>query len=348
MHTLGVKLGLPTSAIVPVTTADLTNNVLRTGGFTAFINPGFSMAVGTTAAPTPAGTNLTAWVQAGGTYIGTSNGSSTAATGGNVAPVTAIRNTGLTTANTTTIPNLLTPGSTFDAMFDTSSPVAWGFDLGGWVYRDSSANPVYDKTTLTANNADAKSVVTFANTPDEKYGYEVNAAALGGQPAVIEDPFGTGRVVLFGFDPFFRSWKEQDERLVLNAALYPAGAALAAAPASEKTAQAAPTAGEIAPASVAPAKVAAKVAATKQSKVSDRDVRIQVKRKDAAKLKQAVKRTKLSKAIRKKISYKTTKTTVTLVIKGVRTSNEHAREQWVGELRHQLDRRKVKPIYALL
>ena len=37
-------------------------------------------------------------------------------------------------------------------------------------------------------------------------------------------PFGSGRSVLIGFNPFYRSWKEQDERLVLNAALYPKGA----------------------------------------------------------------------------------------------------------------------------
>ena len=39
---------------------------------------------------------------------------------------------------------LLTPGSTFDATFDTTNPVAWGFDLGGWIYRESSGNPVLD------------------------------------------------------------------------------------------------------------------------------------------------------------------------------------------------------------
>ncbi len=37
-------------------------------------------------------------------------------------------------------------------------------------------------------------------------------------------PYGSGHSVLLGFNPFYRSWKESDERLVLNAALYPKGA----------------------------------------------------------------------------------------------------------------------------
>ena len=39
---------------------------------------------------------------------------------------------------------------------------------------------------------------------------------------------------------------------------------------------------------------------------------------------------------------------MTLVIKGVRTSDEHARKPWVSRLRKELDRRKVKPVYALV
>ena len=78
------------------------------------------------------------------------------------------------------------------------------------------------------------------------------------------------------------------------------------------------------------------------------DLKIQVKRKDSAKLKAAVKSAKLSKSLKKKLTYRTTKTTVTLVIKGVRTKDEHARKHWVSKIRNGLDRRKVKPIYALV
>ena len=43
----------------------------------------------------------------------------------------------------------------------------------------------------------------------------------------------------------------------------------------------------------------------------------------APKLKAAVKVAKLSKSVKKKVSYTKTKTTYTLVVKGVRTSDEH-------------------------
>ena len=89
-------------------------------------------------------------------------------------------------------------------------------------------------------------------------------------------------------------------------------------------------------------------AGVKPSKVSDRDLKIKVKRSDAAKLKAAVKAAKLSKSIKRKLRYTTTKTSVTLVVKGVRTSDEHARKAWVSRIKHGLDRRKVKPIYALV
>jgi hypothetical protein len=61
-----------------------------------------------------------------------------------------------------------------------------------------------------------------------------------------------------------------------------------------------------------------------------------------------VKAAKLSKSIQRKVKYTTTKTTVTLTIKGVRTSDEHARKAWVSRLRNGLDRRKVKPLSALV
>ncbi|RKQ90486.1 zinc carboxypeptidase [Solirubrobacter pauli] len=343
LHDLGIKLGLPTRVIVPVTSTDLTNNVLSTGGFTAFINQGSAIAVSTGTEPnqtlTTIGQNLQNWVNAGGTYIGVNNN------GTNVAR--QIRTTTLEAETTTTLPDLsrlLTPGSTFDGTYDVTNPVAWGFDLGGWIYRDNSGNSVFRSSTVGTT---ASTVVRYKPTPDEKYGYENLANILDDRPAVVDSPAGQGRAVLFGFNPFFRSWKEQDERLLLNAALYPKGAALAAEAASETTAQPAPVLTEIKAAAVAP-KAKGVGTAIKGKTVSDRDVKIQVKRKDSAKLKLAVKRTRLSKAIRKKISYRTTKTTVTLVIKGVRTSNEHAREQWVGELRNQIQRRKVTPIYALL
>ena len=79
---------------------------------------------------TPLGTNLLAFINGGGNYVGA-----------NANGVNAARTIGATTLNTisTITTGLLTPGSTFDGTYDSTNPVAWGFDLGGWIYRDSSA-----------------------------------------------------------------------------------------------------------------------------------------------------------------------------------------------------------------
>ena len=61
-----------------------------------------------------------------------------------------------------------------------------------------------------------------------------------------------------------------------------------------------------------------------------------------------MKAARLSKSIRRKIHYATTRKTVTLVVKGVRTSDEHARKTWVSRVTRALERRHVDPIYALL
>src|SRR5262249_6751522 len=67
------------------------------------------------------------------------------------------------------------------------------------------------------------------------YGYEVNAnTSLPGRPAVVDQPFGEGHAIMLGFDPWYRAWTTQEERLVLNSLLYPAGTAIpAGAPSGE-------------------------------------------------------------------------------------------------------------------
>jgi Zinc carboxypeptidase len=339
MFVLTQKDKLPAGMVLPVTSADLANGVLRSGNFTAFINPGSSIATTSGDTMTPAGTALRDFITNGGVYIGTNaNGAS------------AARTIGAATLNTTSIPGILTPGSTFDATFNTTNPVAWGFDLGGWIYRDSSGNAIFDPNTVGVGS----SVVTFATgvaVDPEKYGYDSNAAGLASKPAIVHSEYGSGRSVLFGFNPFFRAWKEQDERLVLNAALYPLGASIPAGAPSPSTAEPAVSAADIKPASAPiPAAKLTDVARKPVTTVAnvDRDVRIQVKRADAAKLKAAVKAAKLSKAVRKKLRYVTTRKTVTLVVKGARTSDEHVRKMWVSRITKGLDRRKVKPLYALV
>ena len=81
----------------------------------------------------------------------------------------------------------------------------------------------------------------------------------------------------------------------------------------------------------------------------DRDVRIQVARKHAAKLKRAVKAAKLPKTTRKQVRYVRSGRTVTLVVKGARRStNDHARGEWVRRIVGRLDKRGVKVLFAQL
>jgi hypothetical protein len=221
MFDLTVKEGIPTSQIGQITSTDLAAGVLVSQHYTAFINPTSTIAAGAGA------TALQAFVNGGGIYVG-------ALTGG----ATSARNAGVTTVNTNAISGLTTPGSTFDATWATSNPVAWGFDAGGWIYRETNGDPVYDPATLAGNGSTipaATAVATYSPAGDcggpagfgNCYGYEVNANAnLPGRPAVIDQPFGAGHAILLGFDAWFRGWTTQEERLVLNAVLYPAGTAI--------------------------------------------------------------------------------------------------------------------------
>jgi hypothetical protein len=345
MHTLSVKLGLPVSTstktgrIIPVTSTDIANGRLVNENFTALINPNGTIATTDANGITPTGAALKAFINGGGNYVGiNANGVNAART---------IDAATLNTSPSSEYPNLLTPGSTFDATFDTTNPVAWGFDLGGWVYRDSNGNPVFNPATVGTGT----SVVKYKATPDEKYGYETNATPLWNRPAVVEQPYGSGRSVLFGFNPFYRSWKEQDERLVLNAVLFPKGGVVTGAAPTPASAAPAPQAAAIAPvAAPVTGSSAAEAVRAPVTKVhaTDRDVRIKVKRRDGKKLKAAVRAANLSTKVKRNLRYSTTRSSVTLIVKNARTSNEHTRKDWVSRVVNGLDRRKVKPISALV
>jgi hypothetical protein len=228
MFDLTQREGVPTSQIGQLTSTDLANGVLQSGGYTVLVDPGSTIS-----ATTPVGTAGTpaqvvqAFINAGGTYLGTGAGGATSA-----------RNAGVTTLNTNTVSGINTPGSTFDATWNTTDPAGWGMDAGGWIYRESSNDPNFDAATLAGDGGSipaATAVATFAPAGDcggpagfgNCYGYEVNANAnLPGRPAVVDQPFGAGHAIMLGFDPWYRSWTAQGERLVLNALLFPSSAAV--------------------------------------------------------------------------------------------------------------------------
>ena len=311
LFTLTQKIGLPGSMVLPITTPDLEAGDLINEGFTALINPSSTLAAG------PGATALQAFVNQGGRYVGQLAGGTTTA-----------RNAGLTLLNTNPIAQIETPGAFFSATFDTANPAAWGFDNGGFLYRESSNDPNYDPATLAGNGGAipaAGAAVAYA-IPLESFGFSRNALGAGqlpGRPAVVDQPFGAGRSILLGFDAFYRAWRESDERLILNAVLYPDDGVIA------------PTARRAAATTAAPV-AAAKLPAVRKRKLASvsrtaRDVRIKVARRDGAQLRRAVRAAKLPKRLQRKVRWQTTRKSVTLVVKRARTrSNEHDRGVWIG------------------
>jgi hypothetical protein len=212
MFDLTQKEQVPVSQISQLTSTDLANGVLRSGGYTVLIDP--DSAISATTPSGPAGTPaqaVQAFVNDGGTFLGTGNGGATSA-----------RNAGLTILNTSTVSGISTPGSTFDATWDASDPVGWGFGAGGWIYRESNSDPNFDPATLGGNGGTippATAVTTFAPAGDcggpagfgNCYGYEVNANAnLPGRPAVVDQAFGAGHAIMLGFDPWYRAWTTEE------------------------------------------------------------------------------------------------------------------------------------------
>jgi hypothetical protein len=343
LHTLTQKIGLPGYAdedqvanamLSTIDASELAAGELVAKNYTVVLNPNQSIPAGDGA------TALQAFVNGGGTYVGTlGNGTTTA------------RNAGLTTLNTVASSTLNSPGATFStpgstftgAFFPALSPVAWGFDDNGFIYRDATGNPIYDEATM----GDAKAAVRYAN-PLKSLGFSRSATGPGkldGRPAVVEDPFGSGRAIMFGHNAFYRSWKESDERLVLNALLYPR-TGVRAAGVVQRMQTAAPVAAEPLPEAKLPAVLSRPV---RKARGGDRDVKIEVARRHTAKLKVAVKAAKLPKATRKKVRYVRTAKTTTLVVKGARSStNDHARGEWVRRVVGRLDRRGVKILHAQL
>jgi hypothetical protein len=103
----------------------------------------------------------------------------------------------------------------------------------------------------------------------------------------------------------------------------------------------------------AAAPVAAPVAVKTLPKVKSRpirhqasphELRIMVKRSQGKQLRRAVKAATMSKRMRRRVRFVTTRRTVALVMRGARTSNPENRQIWVGQI---LGRLQAHGIVAL-
>ncbi|HEU5158834.1 MAG TPA: M14 family zinc carboxypeptidase [Streptosporangiaceae bacterium] len=154
---------------------------------------------------------LQQWVAAGGRYVGWQGGAQLAA------------QLGLTSA-VLSAPASDVPGSLLRAKVSPSSPLATG--VGDTVWQFYS----FDLVMREADPARVAVSYPAADSPDWFVsGYEQGAAELGGTAAVVDEPVGRGRTVVFAAEPNFRAFTDGTAKLLYNAVVGPDPAARVAA-----------------------------------------------------------------------------------------------------------------------
>ena len=89
-----------------------------------------------------------------------------------------------------------------------SNPLAWGFDKGGFLYRDQEVNnAIYAPASLAGGTGTGNTAVLPATAPirykvgGKSYGFEQNSIGPGRLDGllgpVVDQPFGAGRAFLF-------------------------------------------------------------------------------------------------------------------------------------------------------
>lgn len=212
-YVLGKRWGLD---LKPVTTADINDNTEAFTGRTVLLVPDGSSPTGGLTATGQA--NLRDWIAQGHTYIGLRNEGTRVA-----------RAAGLTSTTEKPKPaGYQVLGSHLRVDVDHDSPVALGRPAEDFEFNNS--DPILNPTTTGTNVLRYPTGDTFwAN------GYTVGGDTLKGTAALVDEPTGAGRAVLFAFNPLFRAYNENGLHLVANALLYPAGAGATTAPDAQRS-----------------------------------------------------------------------------------------------------------------
>ena len=145
---------------------------------------------------------LVDWVNGGGRYVGYRGGAELAT------------RYGISTAQLQQ-PNSIIPGSLIRVQLDQSSPLAEGVGDFAWVMYDADRilNPVGGTAPVT---------YPAFGTPDFAVsGLPTGSDRLGGTAAVVDEPMGSGRTIVFSTDPAYRAWAEGTEQILFNAILGP-------------------------------------------------------------------------------------------------------------------------------
>jgi hypothetical protein len=152
-------------------------------------------------------TALQTWVRGGGTYVGwRSRGLAVA------------RAAALTSVSEVTPPSgFQVPGVALRIALDTGDPVAFGESAETFAF--NTGDPILSAGSATVVGRYPDAGRFFVS------GHAAGLQALHGTPAVTSERLGSGRVVLFAFDPVFRGYVEGTERLLANVLLSTGGAA---------------------------------------------------------------------------------------------------------------------------
>ncbi|MEO3816729.1 M14 family zinc carboxypeptidase [Plantactinospora sp. B24E8] len=204
-YVLGERWGLD---LTPVSTADINDNTPAFTGRDVLLVPDGSNPTGGLTATGQA--NLRAWVAAGGTYLGLRNqGTRMARAAGLTSTVEVPKPTGYQVI-----------GSHLRVDVDRRSPVGLGRPAEDFEFNngDSILSPSSTGTNVLTYPADQRFWLN---------GYTVHADVLRGTAALVDEPTGAGRAVLFAFNPLFRAYNESGLHLVANALLAPTGATVA-------------------------------------------------------------------------------------------------------------------------
>jgi len=142
------------------------------------------------------------WVNEGGRYVGYRGGAELAT------------RYGISTAQLQQ-PNTVIPGSLIRVQLDQSSPLADGVGDFAWVMyeNDRILNPVGGMAPVT--------YPAFGSPDFAVSDLPTGADRLGGTAAVVDEPMGSGRTIVFSVDPNFRAWTEGTQQILWNAILGP-------------------------------------------------------------------------------------------------------------------------------
>lgn len=146
---------------------------------------------------------LVDWVDQGGTLV-TLRDSSTLA-----------ESLGLTTA-TSTAPTSDIPGSLIRLEVDSGNPLSR--DVGRTVYA------MYEYDLVWTTPSRASMAAQYPGVGDDDWfisGFAQGADELHDTAAIVDEGYGDGRVVLFGFDPNYRAFTEGTQQILRNAVLGP-------------------------------------------------------------------------------------------------------------------------------